>query len=321
MKKILFTGCTFNNEEINSLRKKDIEIIPASSNLTDDRLKELLKEVDGVICNGEEKYSDNVLNGVENLKFIQFYGIGYNKCVDIETANKYNKIIMNTPKVNSYSVAEFTIGLIFALNQKISLHDSETRKGNWNERMFFDLKDKTIGIIGMGHIGIPFAKILKNGFNANILYYDIEKKQEVENEIGAKKVSLNKLLEESDIVSLHLPLNDSTRNLIGKEEIALMKKHAYLINTARAELVDYNALYNALSNKAIAGAAFDGFYNEPIDLSSEEAKLLSLPVGNFIATPHTGYNAVEADDRLKKMCIDNIEKLYNNEKCNSIVNN
>lgn len=320
MKKILFTGCTFTEEEINNLKTNGIEIIKASPNLDDKDLKDLLSDVEGVICNGEEKYTSEVLDGLNNLKFIQFYGIGYNKCIDIEVANKYNKIVMNTPKVNSYSVAEFTLGLIFALNQKLLFHDYETRNGKWNEKMFFDLKDKTIGIVGMGHIGIPLARILKNGFNANIIYYDIEDKKSVEDEIDAKRVSLNDLLQMSDIVTLHVPLNDNTKELIGKKELSLMKKQAYLINTARAEVVNYEALYNALKNNVIAGAAFDGFYKEPIDLNTEEAKLLSLPVGNFILTPHTGYNAYEADGRLKKMCIDNILKVLNNEDCNSIVN-
>lgn len=118
MHKILFTGCTFSEDTIDELKYQGLEIIPASNHLLEKELIEHLKLVDGVIVNGSEYYSENVLKEVPNLKVIQFFGIGYQACVDVEVAHKYHKIVMNTPKVNSYSVAEFTLGLLMTLNQK-----------------------------------------------------------------------------------------------------------------------------------------------------------------------------------------------------------
>ncbi len=320
MNRILFTGCTLNEQEIANLKEKGLEIIPAKKDLKENELISLLKDCIAVISNGNEYYTPEILSKLPNLKIIQFYGIGYSKCIDIDVANKYNKIIMNTPKVNSYSVAEFTLGLILTLNQKLLQHNEDTRNGRWEEKTFFDLKNKTIGIVGMGHIGTIVADILYKAFNAKILFYDKLDKEDIQNKYQAEKVSLDRLFKESDIVTLHLPLNNETRNLISSNELSLMKSNSYLINTARAEIIDPEALYNTLNNNKIAGCAFDGFYEEPVDLSKNSAKLLSLPTGKFLLTPHTGYNAIEGDGRVKKMCIDNLLNFFNAGNSNSIVN-
>lgn len=317
--KVLFTGCTFSKEKIEELKIKGFEIIPAKADCKEQELIDSLQDCDAVIVNGNEYYTPEILSKCEKLKVIQFFGIGYTKCIDAEIAKKYGKIVANTPKVNSYSVAEYTLGLILTLNQNIIQHNQDTRNGKWNERTFFDLKEKTIGIVGMGHIGTHFADIMYNAFHAKILFYDKESKVEQEKKYNANATSLNTLLKESDIVSLHLPLNKDTQNLIGEKELSLMKKHAFLINTARAEIVDAKALYNALQNNMIAGCAFDGFYQEPVDLNTNEAKLLSLPNGKFILTPHTGYNAIEGTDRVEKMCIENLIKIFNEQPCKGVI--
>ncbi len=318
--KVLFTGCTFSEEKIEELLKKGIQIIKAPSNLGEEELKYALKDCDAVIANGEEFYTQKVLENTNKLKVIQYFGIGYEKCVDIKTAKQCGIIVANTPKVNSYSVAEFTLGLIFTLNQKLAQLNEETKKGIWKEKQFFDLKEKTVGIIGLGHIGIPFAEMIYNAFHTKILYYDIENRKEQEESLKATKTTLEYLLENADIVSIHLPLNEKTRNLIGTKELALMKKTALLINTARAEIVDAQSLYEALENNQIAGCAFDGFYQEPLDVNTKEAKLLSLSRDKFILTPHTGYNAIEGTSRVEKMCIENLLQILNNKPCKNIVN-
>lgn len=319
MYKILFTGCTFNEDKITELKQMGVEIIPVSSNLKENELIEVLQDCDAVIVNGNEYYTSEVLSKCPKLKVIQFFGIGYQKCIEMDIANKYEKIVANTPKVNSYSVAEFTLGLIFALNQKILQYGQETREGRWEEKTFFDLKNKTIGIVGMGNIGTHFANIVYKAFNVNILFCDIVDKPNQEKDYNTKATSLDNLLKESDIVSLHVPLKDDTRNLIDEEQLSLMKKSAYLINTARAEVVNANALYNALKDNKIAGCAFDGFYKEPADLNSDEAKLLTLPIGKFVLTPHTGYNATDATARIEKMCIENLLKIFNNQPCKGVI--
>lgn len=320
MHKVLFTGCTLTQDEIFNLEKENIRIIPAEKNLSEKDLILSLKDCEAVIVNGEEFYSEEVLRMCPNLKIIQYYGIGYAKCIDIETASKYKKIVLNTPKVNSYSVAEFTLGLILALNQKVIQNNENTHKGKWEEKPFFDLKNKTIGILGMGHIGTYFAAIMYNAFHAKILFYDLLEKEEEQAKYHAEKVSLERVFKDSDIVSIHLPLNAETKSLVGQQELSFMKPNALLINTARAEIVDAEALYESLSNDKIAGCAFDGFYTEPIDMNSAEAKLLHLPTEKFILTPHTGYNAVEGDERVKKMCIANLKEMFATETSKNIVN-
>lgn len=317
---VLFTGCTFLEEKRKEIYEKTgIEIIPASKNLTEEELIESLQDCDAVIVNGEEKYTANVLDKCPKLQVIQYFGIGYQQCVDLEIAQKYGKVVANTPKVNSYSVAEFTLGLLFALNQKIVQHDENTKKGLWKEKTFFDLQNKTIGILGLGHIGTPFAEMLCKAFQTKILYYDLEEKKEMEEKYQVERVSLEDLFKRSDIVSIHLPLTDSTKGLIDEKYLSLMLPHAYLINTARAEIVDAEALYQVLKNNKIAGCAFDGFYEEPLDLTTEETKLLSLPTGKFLLTPHTGYNAKEGTKRVEDMCLENLEKIFNGEDCKAIV--
>lgn len=319
MHKILFTNCTFDDKKIESCRNYGFEIISAPSNLNKEELIKSLQGCDGVIVNGEEFYDEEILKNCPQLKVIQFFGIGYQKCVDLDVALKYNKIVANTPKVNSYSVAEFTLGLIFSLNQKVLIHNEHTRNQIWEEKQFFDLKNKTIGIIGMGHIGTYFAEIMYKAFQCKILYYDLIKKNEVEEKFHAQQVSLETLFQNSDIVSLHLPLTNETRNLIGAKELSLMKKDAYFINTARAEIVDAEALYSFLKEDKIAGCAYDGFYQEPVDMKAKEAKLLTLPNGKFLLTPHTGHFAVEGTERVEKMCIENLIKIFNNENCKGII--
>ncbi|MCI9434299.1 MAG: hypothetical protein HFI86_03340 [Bacilli bacterium] len=317
MHKVLFTGSTFSEQKINELKKKGLDIIPASANLSKEELVGKLHDCDAVIVNGNEYYDESILKECKNLKIISFFGIGFQKSIDIEAAKKHNIIVCNTPKVNSYSVAEFCLGLIFTLNQKIIEFNNETKNGIWKEKQFFDLKNKTIGIIGLGHIGTYLANILYKGFDAKILYYDIVPKYEEENKYNATRVSLEELFSKSDIVSIQLPLNQNTTNLIGKDLLSLMKPSAYLINTARAEIIDYEALYKILNTNKIAGCAFDGFYQEPIDLNAKEAKLLSL--NNFILTPHTGYFAYEGTERVENMCINNLIQIFDNKPCNSII--
>jgi len=319
MHKVLFTNCPLTEEEIVCLRKEAIEIIPAGKDLKDNELLELLKECEIVIVNGNEYYSEEILCQCPHLKVIQYYGIGYTACVNLEVALKYGKMVFNTPKVNSYSVAEFSLGLLLALNQKILLNNENTRKGIWQEQSFFDLKDRTIGILGMGHIGTYFAEIMYHAFHTKILFYDILEKEDIQIKYQADKVSLERIFKESDIVSVHLPLTSETKSLIGKKELDSMKSSAYLINTARAEIIDFEALYDTLIHDRIAGCAFDGFYEEPIDLQSEKAKILQLPNGKFLLTPHTGYNALEGNERVKMMCLNNIREYIKTGTSKNIV--
>jgi D-3-phosphoglycerate dehydrogenase / 2-oxoglutarate reductase len=310
MIKILFTGNTFTPKEIQNLSDQGYKIISVPDNLDEESLINELKQVDAYIVGGKEIVSEKVIKSVaKNLKLISFFGVGFGN-IDLEAAQKYKIFVTNTPKVNSYSVAEFTVALLLTLNKNIIQHINDIQKNIWQPVEFYDLADKTLGIIGMGHIGTNTARILYNGFRMKIVFSDIVEKTDAEKEFNAQKVSLEKLLKISDFISLHIPLNENTKNIIGKSEFKKMKKTAILINTSRAELVDPEALYNALHNNDIIGAAFDGFYTEPVEKNKPENKLFNLPKNKFILTPHTGYNAFEAVARMQKMTIENIKKFF-----------
>lgn len=286
------------------------EIIPAPKNLEEESLINKLKKVDAYIVGGEEVVSEKVIEAVaKNIRLISFFGVGFGK-IDLEAAKKYGVPVLNTPKVNSYSVAEFTVALLLTLNKNIIQYVDDMDENVWQPRESYDLANKTLGIVGMGNIGTMTTRILYNGFKMKVVFTDIVEKNDAEKEFNAKKVSLEELLEISDFIYLGLPLNEGTKNIIGKSEFEKMKKTAILINTARAELIDFEALYDALNNNKIMAAAFDGFYTEPPEKNRPENKLLDLPRNKFILTPHTGYNAFEAIARMQKMTMDNIKKYF-----------
>lgn len=319
MIKVLFTGCTFSIEEIAELKKDGIEIIPASADISLEDLKLKLTDCDVYIVGGQEIVNRDLIESISsNIKLITYYGIGTGN-IDIAAAKEFGIPVTNTLKVSTYSVAEFTVGLILTLNKRIFEFDKDIRSDKWNRLEMFDLKGKTVGIVGMGSIGTYTARILKNAFDVNILYTDIVQKFNIEEELMAKKVTLKQLLKESDIVSLHAPLNDKTRNMLGKYELSLMKNSALLINTARAWLVDPEALYSSLEKNIITGAAFDGFYTEPVDRNADGGKLLDLPSEKFILTPHTGFNVFENPTKMKRMTIENIRTVLNGDLCPNLI--
>lgn len=319
MFKILFTGNIFTKEELEVLSSEGYKIIPAATNLKENELIAKLRTVDAYIVGGKEIVNANVIKATsKNLKLISNLGIKTGT-IDVCAANKFGVTVTNTPKVSTYSVAEFAVGLLMALNKNIFAFSNGTRKGIWETKEVFDLKNKTVGIVGLGTIGTYTARILKNAFNMRIVYHDIFQKFAVEEELKAKKVSMDELCRQSDFISIHATLDDANRSMISKKELGLMKKTALLINTARAWLVDPTDLYIALKESWIAGAAFDGFYSEPIDKSKPEASLLKLPETKFIVTPHTGFNVFENNSKIKSMTVDNLKTVLNGVPCPNIV--
>jgi lactate dehydrogenase-like 2-hydroxyacid dehydrogenase len=319
MFRILFTGNTFSKDELKELYIDGYEIIPADTDLKEDELIAKLKTVDAYIVGGKEIVNASVIKAAsKNIKLISNLGIKTGT-IDINAAKEFGVTVANTPKVSTYSVAEFTVGLLMTLNKNIFGFSQDTRAGIWKTKEVSDLKNKTVGIVGMGVIGRYTARILKNAFNMRILYSDICQKFEVEEELNATNVSLDDLCRESDFVLIHAALTDTNRSMIGNKELKQMKKSALLINTARAWLVNPDDLYIALKENWIAGAAFDGFYSEPIDRSKAGANLLQLPETKFIVTPHTGFNVYENDSKIKSMTIDNLKTVLNGVYCPNVV--
>jgi phosphoglycerate dehydrogenase-like enzyme len=233
--------------------------------------------------------------------------------VDTKRCRKSGITVTNVPGYSSYSVSEHVFMFIMEFAKKFMFQDKIIRQGLWKSTLpetmpLTELKGKTIGIIGYGNIGKRTAKIAK-GFDMKILVSTTSK----HNDKSISFVSLDELLKRSDFVSIHVPLNDSTRDMITKKEISMMKRTAYLINTARGPIVNEKDLIAALKNKTIAGAALDAFDVEPLPSDHPFFKL-----DNVLLTPHTAFCTKEAIERLGFLCIENIENFLNNKMTNVV---
>lgn len=246
---------------------------------------------DALLCMGHK--ADKVLmDKGTRLKVISNYGVGYDN-VDVAYAKEKGIAVTNLPLSTSAPTANMALGLMLSLMLKIALHDRKLRKGDftdWKNRQHLGNSPgkKTLGIIGMGRIGKELAKRAL-AMDMKVCYYKRSRwDAETEKTYQAEYLSLEELLQKSDIISLHTPLNASTHHLIGKKELAMMKKSAILINTARGNVVDNDALIEALENRQIAGAGLDVFPNEP------EVPAAYFDMPQVVLTPHAGTATVEA---------------------------
>mgnify|MGYP000117781633 CR=1 FL=1 len=259
-----------------------------------ERFEEQLAEAEGMIGYG---VGEEILQKAPKLKVVARYGVGYDDC-DVEALTRHKVYLTYTPGVLSDAVADMTIALLLACNRKIVQADRYVREGWVGKASSYldygvDLKGKTIGIIGLGRIGYEVAKRCAKGFNMKVIYYDIRRNERAEKELGAERKSLEEVMRESDFVSIHLPLTPQTRGLIGEKYLRMMKKTAYLINTARGAIVDQKALTKVLSEKLIAGAGLDVFEKEPVPPGDPLLKL-----ENVVLTPHIASLTIEARESM-----------------------
>jgi lactate dehydrogenase-like 2-hydroxyacid dehydrogenase len=264
----------------------DLEIYGEEHAPAHDELLENLKkaEYDGVITLLTDKVDSSFFDAVPTAKIVANYATGFNN-IDVEESKKRGVVVTNTPGVSALAVAEHTVALMLALTTRLVEGDLFMREGKfkgWTPYNFVgtDLSGKTVGLVGVGNIGARVAHIL-NGFGVNIIYNDIAKNEKIESDCGAVfHPDVNELIKVADIVSLHVPLMDSTRHLINESHLKMMKPTAFLINTSRGPVVDEVALVSALQNKVIAGAGLDVFEFEPN--LTEGLKDLD----NVVLTPH-----------------------------------
>ncbi len=251
-----------------------------------------LSHADALIVRSKTKVTPQMLEQAPLLKVIGRPGTGVDN-VDVAAATGRGIVVMNTPAGNSISAAEHALALMFALLRKIPQADSSMKQGKWEKKKFMgtELYEKVLGVVGLGKIGIEVVKRAQS-FKIRILVCDPFVTEEVARDQGATLASLEQLLAQADIVSLHTPLTQATRRLINANTISLMKKDAYLINTARGDLVDEEALFAALQSGKLAGAALDVFAGEP----KPNQELVGLP--NVIATPHIAASTNEAQEKV-----------------------
>lgn len=246
-----------------------------------------------------------------SLKVIANYAVGFDN-VDLEAAKRHHVIVTNTPVPEmSISVANHTMALLLALAHHIVEADTYTRAKKyqgWSPSLFIgtDVTKKTIGIIGLGRIGTAVAERAVRGFGMNCIYNSTHRDNDFEKAYGAHFRSLEELLQEADFITIHVPFLPSTRHLISTPEFALMKKTAYLINTARGPIVHEKALLRALKTKRIAGAALDVFENEPAIDTDLTDKLELRALSNTILTPHIASATKETRDAMSVCAAQNI---------------
>jgi D-3-phosphoglycerate dehydrogenase len=266
---------------------------------TEDDLIVSLEGVIGIITGAAEPITRKVIKDAKSLKVISRYGTGLDN-IDLEAAEEFDVAVCRTPDAPTQAVAELTLALILNLSRKINAMDRVVRSGKWAPNIGNLLSGKTVGIVGLGRIGKTVVKLVEP-FNLRIIVHEPYPDEKFVSQYRVKLTTLEQLLTESDIVSLHLPLTNETRGIIGRDEFSKMKKNALFINTARGGLVDEQALIEALEKRVIAGAALDVFETEPYDGELKEFE-------NVLLTPHIGTFTIETR---KKMEIQTVENLIN----------
>ncbi len=295
-----------------------VEINPYDRPLIYDELLWQVKGRDAILTMLSDRIDAKLINEAKNLKIIANYAVGYEN-INIKTATAKGIIVTNTPGVLTDSTADMAWALLFSITRRINEGDKLTRTGKfagWSPMLLLggDLVGKTLGIIGAGRIGMAMA-MRSRGWCMNVLYTTQTNRNAVlEEMLGAKRVDLETLLRESDFVSIHTPLTEKTKHLIGAKELSMMKRTAYLINTARGAVTDEAALVIALKNKQIAGAGLDVYEEEP------KLKPGLVELENVVLAPHLGSATVGTRTKMAIMAVENIIAVLSKQKPKNCVN-
>ena len=281
--------CDQVNPKLNEILEKNGLQITYEPEITPDQIAEKIGNYEVVVVRSRTKITKDLIQRADKCKIIARVGVGLDN-IDQDAAKEKNIRVINAVEGAMNAVAELVIGLMLSLAREIPRADREVRNGNWikKELMGTELRGKYLGIVGLGNIGKRLGRLAKS-FNMNIIGFDVMPiDEEFSKEVGLMKADLGTLLASADYVSLHVPLLDSTKHMINAEKITTMKSTARIINTSRGGVIDEDALYDALKNGNLGGAALDVFEIEP----ATSNKLRELP--NFISTPHMGAQTKEA---------------------------
>lgn len=299
-------------EGLSELFEKYYVIMPGKSGFTRQEQMELIKDADVLLSLFNAPVDRELLAAGEKLRMIANFGVGYNN-IDLEFAKQRNLVVSNTPDPVTIPTAEHTLGLILALMRRISEMDRKLRQNqvaDWKvmSNLGFSLQNKMLGIVGMGKIGQATARMAQ-AFGMKVVYHSRHRiDKSLETELNTKRLELDELLHQSDVVSLHVPLTDKTTHLIGKCELVKMKDSAFIINTARGPVINEAELVEALNEKEIAGAALDVFEDEP----AIHPALLAMD--NVVLTPHIGTGTIETRIATAQCAADNIVAFLEGKK-------
>ena len=288
MIKVLITD-KLAQEGIDLLNSMDGVEAVVKLKISEDELTKIIGEYDGLIVRSDTKVTAKVLANPGKLKGVARAGVGVDN-IDVPAATRKGVLVMNTPGGNTLSAAEHTMALMLAMSRNVVPACDSLKSGAWDRKKYMgnQLKGKVLGVIGLGRIGMAVARMAK-GFNMNILGYDPLAAPPDAEKIGVEVIdNLERIFKEADYITVHVPKNEQTLNMIGAEQIKLMKPTVRLINCARGGIINEDALYNALAEKRIAGAALDVFPKEP----PENNRFKEFE--NCLVTPHLGASTEEA---------------------------
>lgn len=314
-KKRVFLTRKLHDFALKELEKKyQIEVHSGKIPIPKPKLRSKIKHVDGLICFPYDKIGREIMDVAENLKVISTYSVGYDH-IDTEYA-KQNKIRVGyTPEVLTDATADLAFSLMIDIFRRVSEGDRVIRAGKWTQiygaydYVGFDLQGKTLGIFGLGRIGKTLAKRAK-AFDMKIIYHSrTQIPKNIEKSLGVKYVSFNKLISQSDVVSIHVPHTKQTDQMFDKKIFGRMKKSAFLINTARGKIINEKDLVLALKKKTIAGAALDVFETEPISKSHPLTK-----IQNVVLAPHIGSSTDETRAKMARITVKNLDLGINGKK-------
>jgi len=308
MPKKVYVTRLIPDDGVKLLRSKgyEVDVNPKDQSLSKSQLLKVLKKkaYDAVLCLLTDTIDEDIFAAAPSVKIFANYAVGFNN-IDVALAKKRGVAVTNTPGVLTEAVAEHTMALILSATCRIVESDNYLRKGKykeWGPMLFLgtELKGKTLGILGAGRIGSRVAEMAR-AFNMPVVYYDVKQDSDFEMASGARFLpTVEEVLRNADVVSVHVPLLDSTRHLVNAERLAMMKKDSYLINTSRGAVVDEQALVEALKKGLIRGAALDVFENEP----RLAAGLAKLP--NVVLTPHIASATDTARQAMSRLAAENI---------------
>jgi len=314
-KKRVFLTRTLHNFALKELKKKyQIEIHTGKIPIPKNILKNKIKTIDGLICFPYDKIDNKMIDLSTNLKVISTFSVGFDH-IDINHAKKKKIRVGYTPKVLTDATADLAFALMIDLVRRVSEGDRIIRNGKWRQiygaqdYVGMDLQGKTLGILGMGRIGSTLAKRAK-AFDMKIIYHNrshVSKSRE--KSLGVKYVSLDKLITQSDVISIHVPHTLKTDQMFNSKIFKKMKNSSFLINTARGKIVNEKDLGRALKKKIIAGAGLDVFESEPIRNNHPFTK-----IPNIVLAPHIGSSSKETREEMARITVKNLNFGINGKK-------
>ena len=314
-KKRVFLTRTLHDFALKELKKKyQIEIHTGKIPIPKNILKNKIKVVDGLICFPYDKIDSEIIDLGENLKVISTFSVGFDH-IDINHAKKKKIRVGYTPKVLTDATADLAFALMIDLVRRVSEGDRIIRNGKWrqiygaHDYVGMDLQGKTLGILGMGRIGSTLAKRAK-AFDMKIIYHNRSHvSKSSEKSLGVKYVSLNKLITQSDVISIHVPHTPETDQMFNNKIFKKMKNSSFLINTARGKIVNEKDLSIALKKKIIAGAGLDVFESEPIGKNHPFTK-----IPNIVLATHIGSSSKETREIMARVTVNNLNLGINGKK-------